>query len=314
MDPAPPAPEPEPVMVEPEASKPEPVDPEPVDPEPKAPVDAPVDPSMKPETTAKDSTPATALDGVNSASDSMPVTTPQGPAVEPATDAVSEPAVEPTTDEMSKPATPDAETVDSSPVEDSATDAESSSDSLGAPGSDVDGVANGPEATVDPEAITASGSPEAPPVVVDGDTPSNTEANRICIGESSHVAGVSLPGLLKPTMRMQVHPLRFARRAEAVRMLCYDSAGARLCASARHVIEKDGTMMYMQDFCASRGCSVSMDVPLNFKGPCGQHIEFMPGIRATQHAGTEELSALAVARMECAVRSSNRLLWTIRTL
>ena len=115
-------------------------------------------------------------------------------------------------------------------------------------------------------------------------------------------------------MRMQRHPLRMLRGNPAVRMLCHTSSGARLCASARHVMHVDGELMYMEQLCATRRCTVSMEVPLNFKGSCGNHIQFMAGIRATQHSGSPSLDALAVVRAECASRSNNRLLWTLRTL
>ena len=135
-----------------------------------------------------------------------------------------------------------------------------------------------------------------------------------CIGASSHVRGVSLHSLLHPSMRMQVHPLNLIRGNPPVRMLCHQAAGARLCATARHVVEADGQLMYMAEFCADRACTVSMETPLNFKGPCGAHIDFMPGVRVTQHSGVEGGQATAVSRAECAARANNRIMWTLRTL
>ncbi len=137
---------------------------------------------------------------------------------------------------------------------------------------------------------------------------------KVCIGASSHVAGRGLREMLHPTMRMQVHPLRLMKGNPPVRMLCFEAAGARLCASARHVVEIEGKMMYMAEFCATRACKISMETPLNFKGACGAHIEFMPGVRVTQHAGVEGMSAVAVSRAECVSRANNRFMWTMRTL
>ncbi len=73
--------------------------------------------------------------------------------------------------------------------------------------------------------------------------------------------------------------------------------------------------MYMADFCRSTKCTLAMEVPLNFKGPCGEHVEFVEGLSATQHSAQDRArSAEYVARMECALRARNRALWTVRTL
>lgn len=140
---------------------------------------------------------------------------------------------------------------------------------------------------------------------------------RVCIGASSHVRGTTLRSLLRPTMRLQVHPLRliFGESTTPIPMLCHEADGSRLCATARHVIQANGTLMYMRQFCASVGsCSIRYDVPLNFKAPCGEHIEFMPDVHATQHSGVMGIAARVVAAVECQLQLANRLWWTFTTL
>ncbi len=273
------APEPKPAAPEPKPAAPEP---KPAAPKPAAPEPKPAAP--KP-----------------AAAEAKPAAEPEPAAPKPAAPAKLAPVADP------KPATPPKPT----PV---AADTTSAANTT-AP--DTETVSGTPAAEPETEAGTGSSEAATETLVPDIGAIDGNPANQnepICVGASSHVAGAKLPQLLHTSMRMQRHPLRMLKGNPPVRMLCAEGNNALLCASAHHVVEVDGQHMYMADYCASRACKTRMDVPLNFKGPCGMHIEFMPGVRVTQHAGGVGLDAVAVSRAECAARASNRLWWTVRTL
>lgn len=256
-------------------------------PAPAAPKPAPASPK-EPATAAK---PAAAADPAKPAEDPKPAPAP-APDAAPATN-----ATEP------QPATPPQPTPASGENTTDTTTATDTATAISTPGAESETTTSSTE--VPNETLVPDINPS------EGNT---TEKEPICIGASSHVAGSTLQQLLHPSMRMQRHPLRMMKGNPPVRMLCYEGANALLCASARHVIHVNGKHMYMSQYCKTRVCEMRMEVPLNFKGPCGMHIEFLPGVRVTQHAGGNGLDAVAVARAECAARANNRLMWTVRTL
>lgn len=92
----------------------------------------------------------------------------------------------------------------------------------------------------------------------------------------------------------------------------------RLCATPNHVIQHDGKLKYMKEFCKypeSTKCTAEKDTPINFKGECGEHIVIAPDIQITQHVGdiaTE--TAKEAADRECTAISSNRMLWRVGSL
>ncbi len=180
-------------------------------------------------------------------------------------------------------------------------------------------------------------------------SPSPGTKNRVCIGASSTTyEGRLLMDLVArhPNLRRQVHPRRWGAKAycllsgvlgrgceaDTVRMLCYSWAPpgkdlsrerepkerGRLCATEGHVLEYNGKLVYMRDFCnwpATDRCEQADEVPWNFKGPCGTHVVLAHDLLLTQHAaGYGSVAAEQVAQAECELRAASRVSWMLRTL
>lgn len=191
--------------------------------------------------------------------------------------------------------------------------------------------------------------PSAPPI--------GNGTRRECVGASTRTfEGRSIAALiaLHPQLRLQKHVrLRLqcfvgwirskidstyegvhegCEKPAKTDMLCYQWAPVgrtinentvpqekgRLCATPNHVIQHEGKLKYMKEFCGypeSTKCTAERDTPINFKGECGEHVVIAADIQITQHVGDmASETAKETADRECRAIVSNRMLWKVGSM
>lgn len=171
-------------------------------------------------------------------------------------------------------------------------------------------------------------------------TPSGPE----CIGASSRLSGHSIGDVIASDgrLRLQWHPLRHAHRAGASAkrwvarmtgyssssktddddgdhlsdMLCveWDESKSRLCATKFHVVRVRGRPMYMRDACKRLLCTPTRDIPINYKGRCGDDIIMRQELSVTMHTGRAAVPASQAVQKECDWQRWSPSLWWLSTL
>lgn len=181
--------------------------------------------------------------------------------------------------------------------------------------SDVETALSGILGGRQPNSDVLRESPEAT-----SESGSDPQSAGTCIGRSSHSQGVAVLRLIseRPVLRKQFHPRRALslRASDAILMLCHKFDDGEVCATPSHVVRYRGTIMHMHEMCHAHVlCDERFDVPVNFKGPCGEHLEFSKHLQITQHASSiPGISAIASMDAECHAMRTTWLRWLVTTL